>query len=353
MSATETEIAIVGGGLAGLALADRLEQAGRDYHVFEARQRWGGRIRTLEAGGGAFDLGPSWFWPGQPLLAALTRRFRLDVFEQYATGAQLYEDGAGGVHRGRGYASMAGSWRIGGGTGRLIERLVAALPDKRLHAGAAVRAVSADEGIELADGIRVRARTVVLALPPRLALSLRFDPPLPDTVLRELADIPTWMAGQAKFVAVYSRPFWRAAGLSGDAMSHHGPLIEIHDASPADGRPGALFGFVGVPPDRRRDRTQALTAAALHQLERLFGAAAGNPIATRLADWAFCPETAAEPDRTGPAMHPDGGLPVGLESLWHGRLLLAGSEADALFGGYMEGALQRAETVAARIEQSV
>lgn len=350
MHAIDTDIAIVGGGLAGLALADRLERAGRDYHVFEARSRWGGRIETLESGHAAFDLGPSWFWPGQPRLAALARRFRLQVFEQYAAGELLYEDDRGRVHRGRGYASMAGSWRIEGGMGRLVDRLVEALPAAKLHAGAPVRRVTADHGLTLADDRGVRARTVVLALPPRLAAMLCFQPPLSGSVRQQLLDIPTWMAGQAKFVAVYSSPFWRAAGLSGDTMSHRGPLVEIHDASPAEGPLGGLFGFVGVPPARRRDQAQALTAAALHQFKHLFGAPAGNPIATRLQDWALLPETASEHDRTHPGGHPDGALPIELESLWDDRLLLAGSETATAFGGYLEGALERAETVAARIE---
>ncbi|MEM1154111.1 MAG: hypothetical protein AAGI44_08210 [Pseudomonadota bacterium] len=53
----------------------------------------------------------------------------------------------------------------------------------------------------------------------------------------ELGGVPTWMAGQAKVVAVYESPFWRDSGFSGDAMSRKGPLIEIHDASPASGEP--------------------------------------------------------------------------------------------------------------------
>ncbi len=38
------------------------------------------------------------------------------------------------------------------------------------------------------------------------------------------------MAGHAKVVALYERPFWREQGLSGDAISHCGTLAEIHDA---------------------------------------------------------------------------------------------------------------------------
>ncbi|MFS0906790.1 hypothetical protein AB3N02_27595 [Priestia aryabhattai] len=54
------------------------------------------------------------------------------------------------------------------------------------------------------------------------------------------------MAGQAKAVAIYDRPFWRELGLSGFVSSWVGPLQEIHDASPDVGS-GALFGFLGIP----------------------------------------------------------------------------------------------------------
>ena len=51
-----TDILIVGGGLSGLALADKLQQAGRDFVLVEARNRLGGRIDVLRDGGSAFDL---------------------------------------------------------------------------------------------------------------------------------------------------------------------------------------------------------------------------------------------------------------------------------------------------------
>jgi monoamine oxidase len=75
------------------------------------------------------------------------------------------------------------------------------------------------------------------------------------------------MAGHAKLVAVYAQPFWRDAGLNGDAISHRSPLAEIHDASPAHAREGALFGFA-FP---RAARPLDFSDAAIAQLARLFG----------------------------------------------------------------------------------
>lgn len=345
----DTTVAIVGGGLSGLSLAARLARAGIAFQVFEAGARFGGRIAGLDAPGGRVDLGPSWFWPGQPRLARLVADLGLRAFPQHSDGEICLEDAQGGVHRGQGFASMQGALRIDGGTVGLIDELVARLPADRLHLDSPVRGVERDAGIVLADGRRCVARHVVLALPPRLAAGLRFEPGLPVDVLRCLAAIPTWMAGHAKFVAVYERPFWREAGLSGDAMSRRGPLAEIHDASGADGSPAALFGFLGVPASHRFGTSRQIEQAALRQLACIFGPDAASPVLTSLKDWAFDPLTATAEDHVPPQGHPVYGLPAGANDLWDGRLHFAVTETAPEMGGLMEGALASAERAAASI----
>ena len=72
--------------------------------------------------------------------------------------------------------------------------------------------------------------SVILALPPRLlASTLRCIPALPATLLQHWHNAPTWMAGHAKLLALYSTPFWRAAGLSGGAVSQVGPLVSKNE----------------------------------------------------------------------------------------------------------------------------
>ncbi|MFC7400009.1 flavin monoamine oxidase family protein [Chelatococcus sp. GCM10030263] len=58
--ASETEVAIVGGGAAGIAAARRLAEAGVDCLILEARDRLGGRAWTVEAAGFPVDLGCGW-----------------------------------------------------------------------------------------------------------------------------------------------------------------------------------------------------------------------------------------------------------------------------------------------------
>jgi monoamine oxidase len=61
MTKSETEVAIIGGGAAGIAAGRRLREAGIDCLVIEARTRLGGRAWTVnDAAGFALDLGCGW-----------------------------------------------------------------------------------------------------------------------------------------------------------------------------------------------------------------------------------------------------------------------------------------------------
>jgi monoamine oxidase len=60
MSNNETEVAIIGGGAAGIAAGRRLNAVGIDCLLIEARDRLGGRAWTVNAAGHALDLGCGW-----------------------------------------------------------------------------------------------------------------------------------------------------------------------------------------------------------------------------------------------------------------------------------------------------
>lgn len=342
---------IIGGGLSGLALAETLERQGADYTLLEARDRFGGRIFSKNVDDAAFDLGPAWFWPGQPRIAHLIDRLGLTRFDQSAAGILTFEDERGQVHRGQGFASMEGSWRLKGGLGHLIEALVTRIPETKRRLNAAVTHVVHDGDavtVTLTDGARLKAENVVVALPLRIAAQLTFEPALSPQSMSIMHATATWMAGQAKVVAVYERPFWREEGLSGDATSRIGPMVEVHDASPASGGPYALFGFIGVPPNARQDHDQLKTHIQA-QLVRLFGPKAEAPLDLIIKDWAFDQFTATEADRQPLFSHPIYGMPAGLKGLWGGQLHFAGTEVAAQFGGYIEGALEAAEEVSSML----
>ncbi|MGO9431029.1 FAD-dependent oxidoreductase, partial [Rhodoblastus sp.] len=137
------ETAIVGGGLCGLAIAAHLRRRGETFELYEARQRLGGRILTVDCktSGLAIDLGASWFWPDtQPLLTALLTDLGLDSYPQHdeGTALRLAEadrkpekiDVAGGVH--------GGARKIAGGAQKTIDALRSQLPEERIHRGAAL-----------------------------------------------------------------------------------------------------------------------------------------------------------------------------------------------------------------------
>jgi monoamine oxidase len=341
-----TDVIIVGGGLSGLALSDHLHRAGVNYLLLEARTRLGGRVHVGRVGDAVFDLGPSWFWPGQPRMAALVERFGLTVFDQHSDGTLSFEDEQGDVHRGMGYASMEGSYRIQGGITAMIDKLAAGLDPQNIRTGAAVETVRDGVEVVLKNGDIIKGKHVVIAVPPRVAAGLVYEPALPARASDAMRTTPTWMGGQAKFVAVYERPFWREDGLSGDAISRHGPLGEIHDATDLKMGLGALFGFVGVPALGRMGEDEAVKSAAVAQLGRIFGAQALTPKKVFYHDWAQAVETASDLDAQPMNGHPFYGLPDALSGLWENRLQMGSTEMATQFGGFLEGALEVAENLA-------
>lgn len=338
---------IIGGGLSGLALAETLESQDDDYVLLEARPRFGGRILTQHDGNGYFDMGPAWFWPGQPRIAGLIERLKLQKFDQFAEGILTFEDENGRIQRGQGFSSKDGSWRLVGGFAKLTDALADRLPDHRKQSDATV--VGLEMSVDhctatLKNGEKITGDQIVLALPPRVAAQIELSPSLPVNVKHAMQGISTWMAGQAKAVAVYDTPFWRDEGLSGDAISRKGPMVEIHDASPATGGPYALFGFIGVPPEGRADE-RVLRQHLKAQLSRMFGPQAADPRQLYVKDWAFDPYTATEADKAPLYAHPTYGLPRAMADFWQGKLHFAGTEVAPVFGGYIEGALEAAENI--------
>jgi monoamine oxidase len=351
------DIAIIGAGLSGLYAARLLQQAGADYVVLEAAPRAGGRILSLGADGGRgpCDMGPSWYWPAsQPRMPALVRELGLRAFPQANTGALMWEESATECIRYDGGAPADGSMRIYGGTAALIDALAAEIPAERVRRGHRVTAlrqmpqgISVEASAGAGPDIVCEARIVICTLPPRLlAQTVEFDPPLPDDVRSTWTAVPTWMAGNAKFVAIYEHAFWRDAGLSGEGRSRVGPLVEIHDACDEHGL-AALTAFIGTPPQARRGALDHLRDAAIAQLVRLFGDAAEHPVACLTKDWALDPLVATADDMQPLYAHPQYGRHASPPGEWVGRLILGGTESAPTYGGYMEGALEAAEMAVA------
>ena len=361
----ESEIAIVGGGLAGLYAAYLLHKAGADFVLVEARERFGGRILTVDETGApaddGFDLGPSWYWPQmQPAIRALVEELGLPAFAQNGDGDVIFERmSREGPQRYSPLVQEAQSMRLNGGSAAIVRALIAALPRNRLVTGVRVTAmVLKDDGVELTLDRKeapetLRATQVVAAMPPRLlGATVAFTPALPEGTAARWRETPTWMAPHAKFFAIYDRPVWREAGLSGSAQSMGGPMPEMHDATTASGQ-AALFGFLGVGADQRfAAGEEALTRACLDQFARIFGPEAKSPRATLIKDWAADALTATPADRSAGG-HPEARNGDWVTGSWAGYLSLSGSETSPSEPGYLAGAVTAgriaSETVLARL----
>ncbi|MBW3630035.1 MAG: FAD-dependent oxidoreductase [Gemmatimonadetes bacterium] len=357
-----TQVAIVGGGLAGLYAARLLHAAKVEWMLIEARDRLGGRILTVDEAGqpadDGFDLGPSWYWPRmQPVLAGLVAELGLSSFEQHSDGDVVFERMSRETpQRFRPVVQDQQSFRVAGGTGALVHAVARGLPRERLVLSAQVTAMALrGEHVELvirhADGAdeTLVVGHVIAAIPPRLLeATVSFTPEQEASVARRWRDTPTWMAPHAKFFAVYDRPFWRDAGLSGTAQSMVGPMAEMHDATTASGGPG-LFGFLRVDAEQRAALgEEALTRACLDQLARVFGPDARTPRAILFKDWAADPRTATAADRSAGG-HPAPDPAPWVTGPWKEHLALAGSETSPTEPGYLAGAVGEAGRAVAEL----
>jgi monoamine oxidase len=344
----QTDILIIGGGISGLIATWRLRNAGIEVRVVEARTRFGGRILTVKGDNGVeCDLGPSWFWPSQTHVTSLLNHFNIPSYEQFVDGDVLFQKVDGRINRTTNPSPMAGARRIQGGTNRLTDAIVHEIDAAHRFLEHAVTGLSSNRDIITVDiigpsgKIQIKAKQVAVAIPPRLAADLKFSPELPPKTLQTLAATPTWMAGHAKFFAVYDEPFWRKKGLCGTAISQCGPLAEIHDASPNSGSTFSLFGFSGLDAKSRTSlgRSEFIRRATA-QLAMLFGEEANRFKAVHFQDWSAERFTAKDTDHAPQTHHPQYGLNLQLGKAWEEKLDFISTETSFRNGGLIEGALE-------------
>ena len=89
---SDTQVLVIGGGLAGLSAARRLVAVGREVTVLEARDRVGGRTEAgTTAGGAPVDLGGQWVGPTQNRMYELITELGLTTFPTYNTGEHVLQ----------------------------------------------------------------------------------------------------------------------------------------------------------------------------------------------------------------------------------------------------------------------
>jgi monoamine oxidase len=352
MHTEKVDTIIIGGGLSGIYAAFLLSKKKKPCVLLEARDRVGGRILSPEHQGFFVDLGPSWYWPAiNPEVNALLQTLGLNGYPQFETGLGRFQARDGHVETIDGYPMEPPGWRLTGGMISVVKGLCSRIPKDVIRLNHPVCEIERlENGVQVTVGrldekpkCRLYASGVILALPPRLAArSILFTPDLSHDLTQAMLKSSTWMAGQAKFFALYDKADWRKIGLSGQGFSLCGPLGEIHDGSSDVNRPYGLTGFVGIPALRRKD-SETMIQTILTQLSLLYGQAAGHPVRVYYQDWAREEFTATEYDQRAAHNHPEFQPPYGKTSIWDGMFHFAGTETADHLRGYLEGALSSAE----------
>jgi monoamine oxidase len=344
------KVIIVGGGLAGLYAAYRLEQQCIPYLLLEAQSRLGGRILGAQAKhhkGHSFDLGPAWIFPHQKKIQRLVKQLGISLFDHYANGDVLYQTSEHQTPKRIAGAGDLQLFKVKGGCQSLISALHNTLNQDNVMLEHRLTKIERPEDLwQLSvsyNGVehKFSADELMLAMPPRIIAQFLCDKQwISGLLVNDLQKSQTWMAGQAKFVAAYETPFWRKQGLSGQIFSQVGPMVEIHDAATDSNLNHGLFGFIGWPASRRSQITeQQLKEACLAQLVSCYGDDVLDFTACYLKDWATDQLTCTKNDRLEASRHPEFTLLNHLQELSSLHLHFIGSEFSDIDPGYLEGAI--------------
>ena len=242
--------------------------------------------------------------------------------------------------------------RFVGGSQTIALKIAAQLGSRVVLGSPVRRIVQGSSGVTAySDEVTVKAKRVVVAIPPALAGRIYYEPILPFQ-----RDQLTQRYGQgtlSKVAAVYDTPFWRDAGLNGTAVDTGGPVSATFDDSPPTATsskgPGIIFGFVGGDNARSYSAMSpaARRAAVLNQYSNFFGSRALKATGFFETFWSGEEWTR--------------GCPVGIPSTgallaygpWLrqpiGRIHWAGTETSNYWNGYMDGAVRSGERAATEV----
>ena len=264
------------------------------------------------------------------------------------------------------YLHSAGGWskltdseggaqqdRVEGGMQPVAERLASLLPDGTMRLFHAVTSIAQhDDGVRIgvsapAGPTEIDADRIVVAVPPTLAGRITYDPPLGAQRDQLVQHMP--QGSVVKFHVLYEEPWWRDEGLSGMVLAPGAPIGVTFDCTPPAGRPGLISGFFEGPAavaageqtmEERRD-------VVVDVLARAMGERARDVAGYVDRDWS------AEPFTRGcyGAHLPPGAWTVYGPALRRpvGRIHWAGTETAEHWTGYIDGAIDSGQRVAAEV----
>jgi monoamine oxidase len=250
------------------------------------------------------------------------------------------------------YVRSGGGWESLANTegGAQQDRLVGGLQEPAIRLAAhlgdtvrlewPVRAISQDSaGVVVAgEAGEVRARRAIMAIPPTLAGRLLYDPPLPGPRDQLTQRLPG--GSVVKFNLVYPTPWWRELGQRGFVYSPDEAVTMMFDATPAEGEPGVIVGFMEGTKAIEAGRLEAAKRRALviEQAERALGPPLEQSIGYVDRDWSAEEWTrgcygAHFPPGVWTQLGPSLREPVG-------RIHWAGTETAERWMGYVDGAIE-------------
>ncbi|HEY9311720.1 flavin monoamine oxidase family protein [Williamsia sp.] len=450
------DVAVVGGGLSGLAAAKTIAESGRSVLVLEARERAGGRVHNISTPklGVTLDAGAEFIGPTQTHIASLAREYGVATLPTYNEGDSVFwnsgkrstmpsalglpidpatpeaglalaqvelqglldfpvgepwkhpdaayldsvtwkqwlesrtlsptarmllglassaalsveadelsalyffnyvaaagdEANPGSLIRLLSTAGGAQERLFVGGAALIPLRMAAELGERVVY-NAAVRSIgwTADGATVSSDVGTINARKVIVAMSPAISGGIDYLQGLSSE--RQGLHAGYRMGAISKFAAVYSTPFWRAKGLSGQVIGNGEP-IDVCFENYAEGN-HVLMGFISADAMRRLDHApeEQLVAECTQNFVDYFGPEARDHLDYGVFKWDLEPWSQGGPvavSRPGTLTRYGRALRAPI-----GPIHWAGTETSDYWTGYMDGAVRSGQRAAAEVLRSL
>ncbi|MFL5845732.1 MAG: flavin monoamine oxidase family protein [Solirubrobacteraceae bacterium] len=287
----------------------------------------------------------------RPIFGAEARELSL-LFTLFYIAASGNETTPGTFERNFNTRDGAQESRFEGGSQVLAFKMAADLKGKIVLKSPVRRIEQHGGGVTVfSDKVTVKAKRVIVAVPPALAGRIEYAPGLPFQ--RDQLTQRYGMGALTKVAVVYDTPFWRDAGFNGTGLDPSGLVTATFDDSPPSGKPGIVFGFVGGDKCReyallgKAERRQKV----LDEFARFWGPKALAPKDFFETTWA--------------GEHWTRGCPTGIPAVGSmlsygdrlrrpcGRIHWAGTETATFWNGYMDGAVRSGERAATEVADTL